>query len=318
MNTIVTSKRKITKNDSDTNKILISEILKKKSIGKSNSNSSSNSPNRIIPKFLNNTNQNSEILKSNSIKSSSTEISDNSPTTSPIIKPEESTNYLITNIIMKEIKNNNDFLNYYLENDTEFITDKNITLNLKKEIIDEKLNEEKLNEEKLNDEKLNDEKLNDEKLNEEDNIDKNIQMQLNSIYEPKSDDLVILSNLTLLSKIQPTQKLFVIHQDTNNKIDFELKIDDSFVSNLTRWYYNQGRNETIEILNKLIDISTEQLNMHMQLNNTVEISNYRNLLQSSVSAINNLKTTYSSDKNILIQLDLIIEKINKLVLNILI
>jgi hypothetical protein len=144
------------------------------------------------------------------------------------------------------------------------------------------------------------------------NETQNIKVPIQNIYNSTSDDLIILANLSFLSKIEPGQKIFVSYND-NNKINFELKIDNSYVPKITRWYYSQGRNETIEILKKLIDLSIEQFNMHIKFNNTIEMSNYKNLLQKSMSGLSNLKITYNSDKIVLKELDIIITKIKEII-----
>ena len=144
---------------------------------------------------------------------------------------------------------------------------------------------------------------------------------IDNIYHMSTSDFIILSNLTLLSKIRPYQKLLIepIYNNKNNektesyKINFEIKIDNSYVPRFTRWYYSQGRNETINAINSLIDISIEQFFIHKKLNCNIDVNKYYNLLNSSKSGLSNLKLTYNSDHNSISSIEKILEKINNFI-----
>jgi hypothetical protein len=314
MNTM--SKNKLAMTNENTNNSLISDILRKSSIHKSISTPSTNNSfilqNILKPSFLkeydnvkifksislNNktsktstNSQTTELIKTaNSIQSTSTDISDKS-SNSPVVQLNKSANSFIKNFIIKQIDTNENKLNLKLHdeselhNESELITNTKLVINLKKETTDTI------------------------KKETTDTI-KNISLQ--HIYDSSSDDLIILANLSFLSKIEPDQKIFVVYNE-NNKINFELKIDSSYIPKLTRWYYSQGRNETIYILKKLIELSIKQYNIHQGYNNTVEISNYKILLQKSILGLNNFKITYNSDITILEELDLIIVKIKEII-----
>lgn len=276
---------------------MISEILKKRSIDKSLSMPATvNSfilqkmiTPTIIKEFdnyqilkscsLNNKTINNiktdELIKTvDSISSTSTDISDDS-SNSPIVQPFNITNLLIDKIITTQIDTDKKKVESDLNDNSELITDTNLVIKLKNET-------------------------------------HNIEDPKQNIYNSTSDDLIILANLSFLSKIEPNQKIFVSYNDSD-KINFELKIDNSYVPKLTRWYYSQGRNETIKILKKLIDLSIEQFDMHIKSNNTIEMSNYNNLLQKSMLGLNNLKITYNSDKIVLEELNMIIAKIKEII-----
>jgi hypothetical protein len=79
---------------------------------------------------------------------------------------------------------------------------------------------------------------------------------------------------------------------------------------LTRWYYSQGRNETIYAINNLIDVSIEQFFLYKKLNNIVETNKYFNLLENCKIGLSNLKITYSTDSDIIQEIDKILGKIN--------
>jgi len=139
------------------------------------------------------------------------------------------------------------------------------------------------------------------------------------IRHMSTEDFIILSNLTLLSKIKPLQKLLIEpinykndkHNGKLSKINFEIKIDNSYVPRLTRWYYSQGRNETIVAVNSLIDVSIEQFFLHKNYNNNINAHKYFNLLESSKIGLKNLKSTYNTDHNSSSNIENILEKINK-------
>lgn len=126
------------------------------------------------------------------------------------------------------------------------------------------------------------------------------------------DDFLILSNLTLLSKIQKYEKLIILKNEDNinAKIDFEIKIDNSYVPSVSRWIYGYGRNATIEFINKLIDIAIQQYLEEKKKNNKINMNKYVSLLESSKLGLSNLKFTYSDDQTITSNIDIIIDKID--------
>lgn len=147
--------------------------------------------------------------------------------------------------------------------------------------------------------------------NKNPNIKINFPIDTNTFYTT-DNDFVILSNLTLLAKIKPNMKLTI--NPINNKlsncqITFELGVENSYLPVISRWYKKQGRHETIDALNKLIDVGIEQYKYYVKTNNVINSTKYIKLLESSTTGLNNLKITYSQDKNIVLQLDKIIEKI---------
>lgn len=232
-------------------------------------------PNCNTPNNNENIKSMSSIQSTNSFESTSTDISDNN---SPI-------NYTANNIIKKAIikKINSD------DNDSETITDTNMIL-----------------------------KINSEKIVKKNIDDVSILKSLSekNIYDANSDDFLVISNLILLSKLEPNQKLFINHRDTKNKfckISFELKIDDSYIQNLSRWYYSQSRNETILALQKLFEVSIQQFYFHKDIKNNVEIKKYFDLFKNSLLGLNNLKITYSKDEEILKEIDTIIKNLENII-----
>jgi len=135
-----------------------------------------------------------------------------------------------------------------------------------------------------------------------------------SLYN-NSNDFLILSNLTVLSKIQKYDKLLIIiHENKDNeKIDFEIKIDNTYLKSISRWYYGQTRHLTIDYINKLVDITILSYN---QCNNNMTMNKYITLLESAKIGLANLKFTYNYDQTINSNLDIIIEKIDMFKINV--
>jgi hypothetical protein len=135
-----------------------------------------------------------------------------------------------------------------------------------------------------------------------------------SLYN-NSNDFLILSNLTVLSKIQKYDKLVIMvdKNKENEKIDFEIKIDNTYMKSISRWYYGQTRQLTIDYINKLVDIA---ILSHNQCNNNISMNKYITLLESSKIGLSNLKFTYYYDQTIISNLDIIIEKIDMFKINI--
>lgn len=135
-----------------------------------------------------------------------------------------------------------------------------------------------------------------------------------SLYN-NSNEFLILSNLTVLSKIQKYDKLVIIKHENkeNEKIDFEIKIDNAYIKSISRWYYGHTRQLTIDYINKLVDIA---ILSHNQCNNNITMNKYITLLESAKIGLSNLKFTYYYDQTIISNLDIIIEKIDMFKINV--
>ncbi len=121
----------------------------------------------------------------------------------------------------------------------------------------------------------------------------------------------VFVNLRLISKIEVGDKLI--------QTDKYVNIDTSFLKFFTRWYYGTNRNNTLgfinvvllkafEINNKLLEEKTDE-SVQILLRLTTDMKN-------SVNGLINLKHTYSSDKLIQSEIDVMIDNIrSKLDLN---
>ncbi len=121
----------------------------------------------------------------------------------------------------------------------------------------------------------------------------------------------VFVNLRLISKIEVGDKLI--------QTDKYVNIDTSFLKFFTRWYYGTNRNNTLgfinvvllkafEINSKLLEEKTDE-SVQILLRLTTDMKN-------SVNGLINLKHTYSSDKLIQSEIDVMIDNIrSKLDLN---
>ena len=139
----------------------------------------------------------------------------------------------------------------------------------------------------------------------------------------KIDNTIL--NLKIISKIKENDKL-----NSNNNI---IEINQPHIlQGIERWYLNEGRNVTIEKLNKICEDTfsiTDELLENERLNNvnsainmnsnkhTTLNENNNQIFQSfiyemtnSLLGLENLKKTYSNDILISSQLDLILKKMN--------
>lgn len=283
---IVTRKKSSNNNTFISNIIMDSIIKKKNSIYYSNLIYPSiflETSNEFSPKSFSDNSPNCDTTNNcENIKSMSSIQSTNSfeSTSTDISDNNSPINNTVNNIIKK---NNSD------DNDSETITDTSFIL------------------------KINSEKIVKKNIDETPILKS---LSAKNIYDINSDDFLIISNLILLSKLEPNQKLFINYRETKNKcskISFELKIDDSYIQKFTRWYYSQSRNETILALQKLFDVSIQQFYFHKDIKNNVEIKKYFDLFKNCLLGLNNLKITYSNDEDILKEIDIIIKKLENII-----
>jgi hypothetical protein len=129
------------------------------------------------------------------------------------------------------------------------------------------------------------------------------------------------NNLDTITKIQNGYKLYI---NSDNSINIE---EPHMFQGLWRYYYNISRKDAIYILTKLfndIEIYFNSIyvkNINNKFNNYIKLNeqDYKafttiiNKLENSLSGIDNLKKTYSSDENTCNELDKITNKIKLLI-----
>jgi hypothetical protein len=134
--------------------------------------------------------------------------------------------------------------------------------------------------------------------------------------EENIDNFIILSNLTLLSKVQKYEKLVIKKRQNKGDINFEIQIDNSYLPSIKRFFYGDDRDKTIEYLNKLINYGIEKYNNEKKKDNKIGMNKIASLLESSKLGLSNLKITYNTDQSITSKIDIIIDTIDVFRINI--
>lgn len=122
--------------------------------------------------------------------------------------------------------------------------------------------------------------------------------------EDNNKDEIILSledifvNLRLISKIEIGNKL--IHDDKH------VNIDTSYFQSISRWYSGMNRKSNLEfiniVLNTAFKYNDEEKSPQVKFRLTSDLKN-------AIQGLTNLKLTYSYDKLIQSEIDVIIENI---------
>jgi len=157
-------------------------------------------------------------------------------------------------------------------------------------------------------------------INEETNTNTNTQLNtIKTIAQIQEEFIKIVSemtleevfiNINLISKIEPNYKLFI-----NNKF---INIDTSYVQSISRWFFGNDRKTTIFFVNLVINKSFEYSDKLLTTKNldTKLLFRITSDIKNSINGLLNLKHTYSSDKLVQAEIDVIIENIrNKIELN---
>jgi hypothetical protein len=134
--------------------------------------------------------------------------------------------------------------------------------------------------------------------------------------EENIDNFIILSNLTLLSKVQKNDKLNIKKKINKSDINFEIEIDNSYLPSIKRFFYGNDRDKTIEYLNKLINYGIQKYNEEKKKDNKIAMNKLASLLDSSKLGLSNLKITYNTDQSITSKIDIIIDTIDVFRINI--
>lgn len=125
------------------------------------------------------------------------------------------------------------------------------------------------------------------------------------------DSVILINNLLVLSNLGANQKLYVNYIMTSSKLNYEILIDNSYLPQFSRWYYNQSRVNTINTIDNLVDLTIEQIDYYKHSKNEEQLKKITDLLQKSLIGLINLKTTYISDNENSYKITKIINKINE-------
>ena len=124
------------------------------------------------------------------------------------------------------------------------------------------------------------------------------------------NDELLIKNLITLSNIEKNQKLNIVYDiASNNKLNFQINIDESFFPQFSRWYYNQNRICTISTIHTLIDYTLEQYTHYKSINDEEYVNKYTQLLNNTKCGLLNLKFTYEPDNESSEKINKIINKI---------
>ena len=140
---------------------------------------------------------------------------------------------------------------------------------------------------------------------------------MDSKDQPETQELTledIFINLTLISKIEVGNKLIQTNKHVN--------IDTSYFPSITRWYYGLNRNDNLLFIRLILTKAFEYNNKLLLENvsdediNTQLLVRLNNDLEKSIEGLSNLKQTYSYDKLVQSEIDVMIKDIrSKLEMN---
>tara|TARA_B100001287_G_C22624208_1_gene501662 strand:+ start:256 stop:870 length:615 start_codon:yes stop_codon:yes gene_type:complete len=132
--------------------------------------------------------------------------------------------------------------------------------------------------------------------------------------KPRNTIEDILLNMKIISEINENDKLL-----TNNEC---LEIDTRYFQSFQRWWYEDGRDNTLIKLDEIIKMLFSYIdqNYNSNDNNTITknfkegkthlFQRIHRSLSNSIKGLENLKTTYKDDIKTISKVDLLIEKIN--------
>ena len=115
----------------------------------------------------------------------------------------------------------------------------------------------------------------------------------------------VFINLTLLSKIEVGDKLV----NTSSK---HMNIDTSYFQFITRWFKGSSRTNSIKFINQVLIKAFEyndNLLEQKSEENAITLFRLTSDLKNALNGLNNLKQTYSLDKLIQAELDVMIDNI---------
>ena len=115
----------------------------------------------------------------------------------------------------------------------------------------------------------------------------------------------VVLNLKLISKIKQNEKLII-----DNKI---IKVDVRFLQNVRRWITSDGRDESIDYVEFIINKTIAYINSLSDDHNLVySKSKLIEELSNIINGLDNLKSTYKIDNIITSRIDILKEKINNI------
>jgi hypothetical protein len=112
----------------------------------------------------------------------------------------------------------------------------------------------------------------------------------------------IFINLKLISKIDVGDKL-TFNNETNNRY---INIESSYIPSIARWLHNIDRNKCINFVSNII---SQSFKINDTTNDIQFLLRFTSEFKNVISGLMNLKQTYSDDKLIQSEIDVLIENI---------
>ena len=122
----------------------------------------------------------------------------------------------------------------------------------------------------------------------------------------------ILLNLEIIKQIKEGDKLAIHILPGSTK----LFVDNSTIlSGPKRWYYGYNREDNIKFIEELVTTIEKTSEIIINGNHNELADNLKNAIRNSLTGLNNLKTTYINDSITIAKLTLIINRLNKVIVN---
>ena len=124
----------------------------------------------------------------------------------------------------------------------------------------------------------------------------------------------LMLNMRIISEIKENDKLV-----SNSEC---LEIDTRYIQSIQRWWYEDGRQNALIKISKIVDDLFNFIDKTYGKNNEIKYNNafaenkthlfqrIHRILLNSIKGLINLKITYKNDIKTITKIDLIIEKIN--------
>lgn len=122
----------------------------------------------------------------------------------------------------------------------------------------------------------------------------------NNSNEIKKEEIFI--NLNVISKIEPGDKLFIENETL-------LNIDTSLFPSLMRWLKGSNRMSILEFINEILEKSFELHELWVKEEKNQLVFRLTSDLKNALGGLLNLKHTYSTDKLVQSELDVMMENI---------
>lgn len=120
-----------------------------------------------------------------------------------------------------------------------------------------------------------------------------------SIEKPKpmteTEEQLLIDNLHILGSVAQYQKLGIEYIGEFEHNMCKLYIDNSYFPQIIRWYYNQSRNNTINLVTEIINSGLELKKYYLAVEDELNNKKISLLLDNAKNGILNLIITYSSD-----------------------